>query len=182
MIVTGCLGAEEGLIRDRFPDVAAITGAHAYDAVGAAVARLAPQPLDASPGGSMEPVAAASAVRLTPAHYAYLKISEGCDHACSFCIIPQLRGGLASRPVGEVLAEAERLVAEGVKEILVVSQDTSAYGKDLRYAPGVWRGREYARRPGGPVPRPRGTRRRARDLGAAALRLSLSAASTGSCR
>ena len=143
VIVTGCLGAEEGLIRDRFPDVAAITGAHAYDAVGAAVTRLAPQPLDASAGGSMEPVAAA-AVRLTPPHYAYLKISEGCDHACSFCIIPQLRGGLVSRPVGEVLAEAERLVAEGVKEILVVSQDTSAYGKDRRYASGVWRGREYA--------------------------------------
>ena len=142
VIVTGCLGAEEGLIRDRFPDVAAITGAHAYEAVSSAVAKAAPNPFtELVPA---PPPRDAVGVRLTPRHYAYLKISEGCDHACSFCIIPQLRGGLVSRPVDEVLREAEALVNAGVKELLVVSQDTSAYGKDRRYAPGVWRGREYA--------------------------------------
>jgi ribosomal protein S12 methylthiotransferase len=139
VIVTGCMGAEEALLRERFPDLAAVTGAHAYDAVLDAVHRSAPQPdpfaeIAALPGGGL---------KLTPRHYAYLKVSEGCDHRCSFCIIPSLRGDLASRPVGEVLREAEALVESGVKELLVVSQDTSAYGLDIRYAPGEWRGREW---------------------------------------
>ena len=136
VIVTGCMGSEEALLRERFPDLAAITGAQAYDAVVEAVHRSAPQPdpfaeIAPQPGGGL---------KLTPRHYAYLKISEGCDHRCSFCIIPSLRGDLASRPVGEVLREAEALVGSGVKELLVVSQDTSAYGLDIRYAPGEWRG------------------------------------------
>ena len=136
VIVTGCMGAEAALLRERFPDLAAVTGAHAYDAVLDAVHHAAPRPdpfteIAPTPGGGL---------KLTPRHYAYLKISEGCDHRCSFCIIPSLRGDLASRPVAEVLAEAEGLVESGVKELLVVSQDTSAYGLDLRYAPGVWRG------------------------------------------
>jgi ribosomal protein S12 methylthiotransferase len=139
VIVTGCMGAEEALLRERFPDLAAVTGAQAYDAVLDAVHRTAPQPdpfadITALPGGG---------IKLTPRHYAYLKISEGCDHRCSFCIIPSLRGDLASRPVDEVLREAEALVASGVKELLVVSQDTSAYGLDLRYAPGEWRGQAW---------------------------------------
>ena len=139
VIVTGCMGAEEALLRERFPDLAAITGAHAYDAVLDAVHLAAPQPdpfadIAPAPGGGL---------KLTPRHYAYLKISEGCDHRCSFCIIPSLRGDLASRPVAEVLAEAEALVESGVKELLVVSQDTSAYGLDLRYAPGGWRGETW---------------------------------------
>lgn len=139
VIVTGCLGAEADLIRTRFPDIAHISGAHDYEAVMRAVRTTAPTI-------SMEPIAelmGGAGVRLTPPHYAYLKISEGCDHRCSFCIIPQLRGDLASRPIGEVLSEAEAMVASGVKELLVVSQDTSAYGLDLRYAPGEWRGGTY---------------------------------------
>ena len=139
VIVTGCMGSEETLLRERFPDLAAVTGAQAYDAVVDAVHRTAPQPdpfadIAPTPGGG---------IKLTPRHYAYLKISEGCDHRCSFCIIPSLRGDLASRPVGDVLREAEALVASGVKELLVVSQDTSAYGLDTRYAPGEWRGQEW---------------------------------------
>ena len=138
VIVTGCLGSEAELIRARFPDIVHISGAHQYDAVMEAVRETAPAPFaEIAP----HPYDAAG-VRLTPPHYAYLKISEGCDHRCSFCIIPQLRGDLASRPVAEVLAEAEALVASGVKELLVVSQDTSAYGLDRRYAPGLWRGEE----------------------------------------
>ncbi len=140
VIVTGCMGAEEALLRERFPDLAAVTGAHAYDAVLDAVQLAAPRdpfaelvPPAAMPGGGL---------KLTPRHYAYLKVSEGCDHRCSFCIIPSLRGDHVSRPIGEVLAEAEALAASGVKELLVVAQDTSAYGLDRRYAPGVWRGRE----------------------------------------
>ncbi len=139
VIVTGCMGAEEASLRERFPNLAAVTGAHAYDAVVEAVHRAAPQPdpfaeIAPAPGGGL---------KLTPRHYAYLKVSEGCDHRCSFCIIPSLRGDLASRPVAEVLREAEALVESGVKELLVVSQDTSAYGLDLRYAPGEWRGRSW---------------------------------------
>ena len=137
VIVTGCLGAEPELILERFPDVT-ITGAHATDAVMDAVHRhVPPSPfaeLVPQPGGGQ---------KLTPRHYAYLKISEGCDHKCSFCIIPSLRGGHVSRPIAEVLAEAEALVAAGVKELLVVAQDTSAYGLDIRYAPGEWRGRQW---------------------------------------
>ena len=149
VIVTGCLGSEEGLIRERAPGVAAITGAQAYDAVMQAVSVHAPLHPDQIAARmrtlSVEPFAElvpppGSGVRLTPKHYAYLKIGEGCDHACSFCIIPSLRGPLSSRPVGEVLAEAERLAQAGVKELLVVSQDTSAYGLDIRYAPSDWRG------------------------------------------
>ena len=139
VIVTGCMGSEEALLRERFPDLAAVTGAHAYDAVLDAVHRSAPQPdpfadIAAVPGGGL---------KLTPRHYAYLKISEGCDHRCSFCIIPSLRGDLASRPVAEVLREAEALVDGGTRELLVVSQDTSAYGLDIRYAPGEWRDRVW---------------------------------------
>src|SRR3954468_1546099 len=114
VIVTGCLGAEKEMIREHFPDLAAITGAHATDAVLAAVHKATPNPF-----AELVPVPAGG-VKLTPRHYAYLKIAEGCDHACSFCIIPSLRGGLASRPIAEVLTEAEALVASGVKELLVV--------------------------------------------------------------
>jgi len=138
VVVTGCLGAEADLIRQRFPQVSAITGAHRYDEVLDAVHKVAPPPPD--PFRDLVPP---QGVKLTPRHYAYLKISEGCDHRCSFCIIPQMRGDLVSRPVGEVLREAEILVENGVKELLVVSQDTSAYGLDMRYAPGEWRGREW---------------------------------------
>ena len=153
VIVTGCLGSEADLIRERAPGVAAITGAQAYDAVMQAVSVHAPldprtvaervRTLSTEPFAELIPPPGAG-VRLTPKHYAYLKIGEGCDHACSFCIIPSLRGGLSSRPVGEVLAEAERLAQAGVKELLVVSQDTSAYGLDIRYAPSDWRGRSMA--------------------------------------
>ena len=138
VVVTGCLGHEADLIRARFPTIGAITGAHAYDAVLDAVHRLSPPPVNFEAD-----VVPAHGLRLTPKHYAYLKISEGCDHRCAFCIIPQMRGDLASRPIGEVLREAEALAAAGVKELLVVAQDTSAYGLDLRYAPGEWRGRSY---------------------------------------
>jgi ribosomal protein S12 methylthiotransferase len=137
VIVTGCLGAEPELILERFPDVT-ITGAHATEAVMEAVHRHAP----ASPFAELVPQTIAGQ-KLTPKHYAYLKISEGCDHRCSFCIIPSLRGDHVSRPIGEVLREAEALVSSGVKELLVVAQDTSAYGLDLRYAPGEWRGQEW---------------------------------------
>ncbi len=135
VIVTGCLGAEADLIRARFPQVAAITGAHRYDDVLNAVHQVAPPPPD--PFADLVPP---QGIRLTPKHYAYLKISEGCDHRCSFCIIPSMRGDLASRPIGEVLREAETLVDAGVKELLVVAQDTSAYGLDIKYAESDWRG------------------------------------------
>ena len=138
VIVTGCLGGETELLRQRFPTLAAVTGAHKYDEVMEAVHAAAPR----SPFAELVPQPAAG-VKLTPKHYAYLKISEGCDHRCSFCIIPSLRGDLASRPIGEVLAEAEALAASGVKELLVVAQDTSAYGLDLRYAASEWRGETW---------------------------------------
>ncbi len=138
VIVTGCMGAEEAMLRARFPSLAAITGAHRYDAVMDAVHDAAPR----DPFAELVPVSAAG-VRLTPKHYAYLKISEGCNHRCAFCIIPSLRGDLASRPVAEVLTEAEALADAGVKELLVVAQDTSAYGLDLRYAGGDWRGQAW---------------------------------------
>jgi ribosomal protein S12 methylthiotransferase len=138
VIVTGCMGAEDKMLRERFPTLAAITGAHRTDAVMDAVHAAAPP----DPFAELIPMSPAG-VRLTPKHYAYLKISEGCDHRCSFCIIPSLRGDLASRPIGEVMAEADALVASGVKELLVVAQDTSAYGLDIRYASGAWRGRTY---------------------------------------
>ena len=129
VIVTGCMGAEPDAIRAAHPDVLAITGPQAYDSVMAAVHAAAPPAHD--PFVSLVPD---QGVKLTPRHYAYLKISEGCNNSCSFCIIPKLRGKLVSHPVGDVLREAEKLVKAGVKELLVISQDTSAYGLDLRYA------------------------------------------------
>ena len=141
VIVTGCLGKRGGMIREQFPDVLAVSGPQDYDSVMAAVHAALPPRHD--PFVDLVPD---YGVKLTPRHYAYLKISEGCNHRCSFCIIPSMRGDLVSRPVDEVLREAERLVKGGGRELLVVSQDTSAYGVDRRYAPGTWRGREYATR------------------------------------
>lgn len=128
VIVTGCLGKRADAIRAAHPEVLEITGAHAYEDVMQAVHKHLPQ--TENPFVDLLP---AQGIKLTPSHYAYLKISEGCNHRCRFCIIPSLRGDLVSRPMGEVLAEAERLVDAGVRELLVVSQDTSAYGVDLRY-------------------------------------------------
>ncbi|MDJ0738159.1 MAG: 30S ribosomal protein S12 methylthiotransferase RimO [Gammaproteobacteria bacterium] len=136
VIVTGCLGARADEIRAAHPGVLAVTGAHDYEAVMSAVHAHLPAPHD--PFTSLIPP---PGIKLTPPHYAYLKISEGCNHRCSFCIIPSLRGDLVSRPVGEVLAEAERLVESGVRELLVVSQDTSAYGVDLKYRTDFFDGR-----------------------------------------
>ena len=133
VIVTGCMGAEPDAIRDAYPNVRAITGPQAYESVMQAVREAAPAPHD--PFVDLVPDAG---VRLTPRHYAYLKISEGCNNRCTFCIIPKLRGDLVSRPASEVLREAEKLVKAGVKELLVISQDTSAYGLDLRYAASQW--------------------------------------------
>ena len=138
VVVTGCLGSEAEMIRARFPKVAAITGAHQYDAVTKAVYDIIPARPD-----PFQPLVPDEGVRLTPKHYAYLKISEGCNHRCSFCIIPHLRGDLVSRPIADVLKEAEILVKSGVKELLVVSQDTSAYGLDIGYAASEWRGENY---------------------------------------
>jgi len=135
VIVTGCMGAEPEKITDRFPNVLAVTGPQQYESVLDAVHRAAPP--RHSPFLDLVP---AEGIKLTPRHYAYLKISEGCNNSCSFCIIPKLRGKLASRPASDVLREAERLVAAGVKELLVISQDTSAYGVDLKYAASDWRG------------------------------------------
>ncbi len=138
VVVTGCLGKRADEIRAAHPGVLAVTGAHEYEAVMAAVHTHAPLPADHDPFVDLLPP---QGVKLTPKHYAYLKISEGCNHSCSFCIIPEMRGPLASRPAGQVLAEAERLVASGVRELLVVSQDTSAYGLDLKYRPDFHNGR-----------------------------------------
>ncbi len=136
VIVTGCLGAKEEVIRNQHPQVLKVTGPHAYEEVIAAVHQHLPPRHD--PFTSLVPP---QGIKLTPRHYAYLKISEGCNHRCTFCIIPSMRGDLVSRPVGEVLEEAERLVKAGVKELLVISQDTSAYGVDIKYRTGFWRGR-----------------------------------------
>jgi ribosomal protein S12 methylthiotransferase len=136
VVVTGCLGARAERVREVHPQVLAVTGPHAYEEVVAAVRRFLPQPHDPFVDLLPEP-----GVKLTPRHYAYLKISEGCSHRCTFCIIPSLRGDLVSRPIGEVLAEAEGLVASGVRELLVISQDTSAYGVDVRYRTGFRNGR-----------------------------------------
>ncbi len=138
VIVTGCMGGEEGLIRDTHPGVLAVTGAHQYEEVVSAVHDSVAPPTDHNPYTDLLPP---QGVKLTPRHYAYLKISEGCNHSCSFCIIPDLRGKLVSRPVGEVLDEAERLVKSGVRELLVISQDTSAYGVDIKYRTGFWQGK-----------------------------------------
>ena len=137
VIVTGCLGAQPQKILDRHPQVLKITGPQRYEEVVASVHEHLPpkhEPyVDLIPAGG---------VKLTPRHYAYLKISEGCNHRCSFCIIPSMRGDLVSRPIGDVLREAEQLVRAGVKELLVISQDTSAYGVDLKYAAQTWRNAE----------------------------------------
>jgi ribosomal protein S12 methylthiotransferase len=137
VIVTGCLGAEPEKITDAFPNVLAVTGPQEYESVLAAVHHAAPPRHD--PHLDLIPP---QGIKLTPRHYAYLKISEGCNNRCTFCIIPKLRGDLVSRPAAEVLREAERLVAAGVKELLVISQDTSAYGVDLKYAASQWNDRE----------------------------------------
>jgi ribosomal protein S12 methylthiotransferase len=141
VIVTGCLGAEAPMIRERFPNVLAITGPQQYEAVVEAVHAVA-APLHDPLFDLLPP----QGIRLTPRHYAYLKISEGCNHTCSFCIIPDLRGRLESRPAHRVLHEAERLARAGVRELIVISQDTSAYGLDLRYQTCSWRGREVRSR------------------------------------
>jgi ribosomal protein S12 methylthiotransferase len=133
VVVTGCLGVKEQLIKKKHPAVLAITGPHDAPAVMQAVHQHLPKPHD--------PYTDLIGVKLTPPHYAYLKISEGCNHRCTFCIIPSMRGDLVSRPFGEVMQEAENLVKSGVKELLVISQDTSAYGVDMKYRTGFWRGR-----------------------------------------
>jgi len=138
VIVTGCMGNEAEVIRARFPDVLAVTGAHQYEAVVEAVHEAAPASL--GPYIDLIPQADPGEVKLTPRHYSYLKISEGCNHACAFCIIPQLRGKLASRRIDAVLREAEKLVAAGTRELLVISQDTSAYGVDVRHETRDWKG------------------------------------------
>jgi ribosomal protein S12 methylthiotransferase len=141
VIVTGCLGADPKRILERHPRVLKVTGPHAYEDVVTAVHQHLPPKHD--PFVDLVPP---QGLRLTPRHYAYLKISEGCNNKCSFCIIPDLRGKLASRRIDEVLREAERLVRAGVRELLVISQDTSAYGSDLRYAKAQWNGAEHATR------------------------------------
>ena len=145
VVVTGCLGAKAGegggnLVRQMHPSVLAVTGPHAADEVMTAVHEHLPKPHD--PFVDLVPSTFAQiGVKLTPRHYAYLKISEGCNHRCTFCIIPSLRGDLVSRPIGDVLGEAQRLFESGVKELLVISQDTSAYGVDVKYRSGFWEGR-----------------------------------------
>lgn len=138
VVVTGCLGAEPEVILAQYPQVAAVTGPQQYESVLNAVHKVVP-PLHDPYVDLLPP----QGIKLTPRHYAYLKISEGCNNTCSFCIIPDLRGKLVSRPVGEVLKEAENLVKGGVKEMLVISQDTSAYGIDVKFAPDTWRDKEY---------------------------------------
>jgi ribosomal protein S12 methylthiotransferase len=141
VIVTGCLGKRSELIREAYPEVLSISGPQDYASVMSAVHEALPQQrnplLDIIPD---------TGIKLTPKHYAYLKISEGCNHRCSFCIIPSMRGDLVSRPVDQVLIEAEKMVKGGVKELLVISQDTSAYGVDLKYAEREWRGKAYRTR------------------------------------
>ncbi|MEO7117087.1 MAG: 30S ribosomal protein S12 methylthiotransferase RimO [Caldimonas sp.] len=148
VVVTGCLGARGGkdtgegggnLVRQMHPSVLAVTGPHATEEVMDAVHAHVPKPHD--PFVDLVPAPPSIGIKLTPKHYAYLKISEGCNHRCTFCIIPSLRGDLVSRPIGDVLAEAAALFESGVKELLVISQDTSAYGVDVRYRIGFWNGR-----------------------------------------
>jgi ribosomal protein S12 methylthiotransferase len=136
VIVTGCLGAKGDVVKNAHPSVLAVTGPHALEEVMTAVHHNLPKPHD--PYTDLVPP---QGIRLTPKHYAYLKISEGCNHRCSFCIIPSMRGDLVSRPIGDVMNEAENLVKAGVSEILVISQDTSAYGVDVKYRTGFWNGR-----------------------------------------
>ena len=136
VIVTGCLGVDSDKVLQAYPDVLAVSGPHAYEEVMSAVRKQVKPAHD--PFVDLVPP---QGVKLTPRHYAYLKISEGCNHRCTFCIIPSLRGDLVSRPIGDVMQEAENLVKAGVKELLVVSQDTSAYGIDIKYRTGFWQGR-----------------------------------------
>ena len=136
VIVTGCLGAKGNVVKQAHPNVLAVTGPHATDEVMAAVHQHLPKPHD--PYSDLVPP---QGIRLTPKHYAYVKISEGCNHRCTFCIIPSMRGDLVSRPVGDVMQEAHSLVNAGVKELLVISQDTSAYGVDVKYRTGFWGGK-----------------------------------------
>ena len=136
VIVTGCLGAKGDVVKHAHPQVLAVTGPHATDEVMAAVHQHLPKPHD--PYMDLVPP---HGIRLTPKHYAYVKISEGCNHRCTFCIIPSMRGDLVSRPVGDVMQEAQSLVNAGVKELLVISQDTSAYGVDVKYRTGFWGGK-----------------------------------------
>jgi len=143
VIVTGCLGAKGDVVRQTHPKVLAVTGPHALEEVMSAVHEHLPKPHD--PFADLVPP---QGIKLTPRHYAYLKISEGCNHRCTFCIIPSLRGDLVSRPIGEVMREAETLVKAGVKELLVISQDTSAYGVDLKYRTDFWGGRPLKARMG----------------------------------
>ncbi|MDA7949342.1 MAG: 30S ribosomal protein S12 methylthiotransferase RimO [Hyphomicrobiaceae bacterium] len=141
VIVTGCMGVDEAHIRAEHPDVLAVTGPHQYEQVVSEIHNVVPPAHD-----PFQDLIPPQGIRLTPRHYAYLKISEGCNNACSFCIIPSMRGRLASRPAADVMREAERLVEAGVRELLVISQDTSAYGVDLKYAVSAWNGREIAAR------------------------------------
>ena len=141
VIVTGCLGAEPEVIQKAHPKVLAVTGPHQYEQVMDAVhTHLTP------PANAFTDLVPETGLKLTPRHYSYLKISEGCNNRCSFCIIPKLRGDLVSRPIHHVLTEAEQLVRAGVNELLVISQDTSAYGLDVKYAPQTWKGEEYETR------------------------------------
>lgn len=137
VIVTGCMGTDAKTIRKAHPEVLSVSGPQAYEEVVRAVREAAPCKPQHDPFVELVPP---QGIKLTPRHYAYLKISEGCNHHCSFCIIPQLRGDLRSRPIGDVMDEAQRLVHAGVRELLVISQDTSAYGVDLRYRTGFWQG------------------------------------------
>lgn len=166
VIVTGCLGAKEDQIREVHPKVLEITGPHSYEQVLEHVHHYVPKPKH-NPFLSLVPE---QGVKLTPRHYAYLKISEGCNHRCTFCIIPSMRGDLVSRPIGEVLSEAKRLVDAGVKEILVISQDTSAYGVDVKHRTGFHNGE-----PVKPAWSACANSYRNCDLDTSALRLPLSA-------
>ena len=166
VIVTGCMGAEPEQIEAAYPGVLSITGPQQYESVLDAVHRALP-PVH-NPHLDLVPP---QGIKLTPRHYAYLKISEGCNNRCSFCIIPKLRGDLVSRPANDVLREAEKLVAAGVKELLVISQDTSAYGVDIKYADSPWKDRQVRAKF---FDLAQGTRR-TRRLGAAALCLPLPA-------
>src|SRR5690606_20616855 len=141
VIVTGCLGSRDNTIREQHPQVLEVTGAHALEEVVGAVHKHLPPQQD--PFVSLVP---SEGIKLTPRHYAYLKISEGCNHRCTFCIIPSMRGDLASRPIHHVMHEAKRLADAGVRELLIISQDTSAYGVDLGYQTAEWNGRERASR------------------------------------
>ncbi|GAB5501124.1 MAG: 30S ribosomal protein S12 methylthiotransferase RimO [Pseudohongiellaceae bacterium] len=141
VLVTGCMGAQADAITNAHPKVLGVTGPHAYEQVVNQVHKYLPPPVLEETHDPFVDLVPPQGIKLTPRHYAYLKISEGCNHRCSFCIIPSMRGDLVSRPIGEVLDEAERLAAAGVRELLIISQDTSAYGVDIKYRTGFWQGR-----------------------------------------